>query len=170
VRNEANAPLIRIIPALIHIQAHLDQDLSLDLFGRRSAALQVPLPPTLPKGNRRKREVLRGPTAPRTGCRSTSHSSGSCVGKSRWNAATGITRRSAGHFRAQFAMSPRDYRQHWSRRQNDKQSARSLRTTKRGAIRPALDTRHRAAGSYDRRIHSSVGGPTNKLPRTTSNA
>jgi len=26
-------------------------------------------------------------------------------------------------------MSPRDYRQHWSRRQNDKQSARSLRTT-----------------------------------------
>ena len=120
--------LIRIIPALIHIQAHLDQDLSLDLLADEVRLSKYHF-----------HQLFR---------RVTGETPKSYVDRLRLErAALQLRIRRAAvleialecgyrnhetfsrAFRAQFAMSPRDYRQQWSRRENDKRSARLPRAT-----------------------------------------
>ena len=120
--------LIRIIPALVHIQAHLDQDLSLDLLADEVRLSKYHF-----------HQLFR---------RVTGETPKSYVDRLRLErAAVQLRIRRAAvleialecgyrnhetfsrAFRARFAMSPRDYRQQWSRRENDKRSARFQRAT-----------------------------------------
>jgi AraC family transcriptional regulator len=114
--------LNRIIPALVHIQAHLDQDLSLDLLADEARLSKYHF-----------HRLFR---------RVTGETPKSCVDRLRLErAAVQLRIRRAAvleialecgyqnhetfsrAFRARFAMSPRDYRQQWSRRETDNRSA-----------------------------------------------
>lgn len=131
---------IRIIPALIHIQAHLDQDLSLDLLADEVRLSKYHF-----------HQLFR---------RATGETPKSCVDRLRLErAAVQLRIRRAtvleialesgyrNHetfsraFRAQFAMSPRDYRQQWSRRENDKRSAQFQDTTSQAQYPKLSSTR-----------------------------
>ncbi|MGO9466316.1 MAG: GyrI-like domain-containing protein [Isosphaeraceae bacterium] len=120
--------LTRIIPALIHIQAHLDEDLSLDLLADEVQLSKYHF-----------HQLFRSVTG---------ETPKSCVDRLRLERAAlqlRIRRASVleialecgyrNHetfsraFRAHFAMSPRDYRRLWSRRENDKRSTRFPRAT-----------------------------------------
>jgi AraC family transcriptional regulator len=113
--------LIRIMPALIHIQTHLDQDLSLDLLADEVQLSKYHF-----------HQLFR---------RVTGETPKSYVDRLRLErAALQLRIRQAtvleialecGYrnpetfsraFRAHFALSPRDYRQQWSRRKSDKRS------------------------------------------------
>jgi AraC family transcriptional regulator len=118
--------LLRIIPALVHIQTHLDQDLSLDLLADEARLSKYHF-----------HQLFR---------RVTGETPKSCVDRLRLErAAVQLRIRRAtvleialecgyqNHetfsraFRARFGMSPRDYRQQWSRREDDYRSARFQR-------------------------------------------
>jgi AraC family transcriptional regulator len=114
--------LTRIIPALVHIQAHLDQDLSLDLLADEARLSKFHF-----------HQLFR---------RVIGETPKSCVDRLRLErAAVQLRIRRAAvleialecgyrnhetfsrAFRARFAMSPRDYRRQWSRRETDNRSA-----------------------------------------------
>jgi AraC family transcriptional regulator len=120
--------LFRIFPALIHIQAHLDEDLSLDLLADEVGLSKYHF-----------HQLFR---------RATGETPKACVDRLRLErAAVQLRIRRAtvleialecgyrNHetfsraFRSRFAMSPRDYRQHWSRRDYDQRIARSQHVT-----------------------------------------
>jgi AraC family transcriptional regulator len=125
---KARQSLTRIIPALVHIQAHLDQDLSLDRLAGQVGLSKFHF-----------HQVFR--TA-------TGETPKSYVERLRleWAAVQLRIRRVAvlelalecgyrSHetftraFRARFSMSPRDYRQKWARRDNDRRRVRFQRAS-----------------------------------------
>ena len=168
-RTKPTPSLIRIIPALIHIQAHLDQDLSLDLladevrlskyhFHQLFRRVTGETPKSYVDRLRLERAAvqLRIRRADRVGNRV-----GMRLPESR-DVQPGISR-SIRHVAARLSTAVVS--------SGERPTKRAIPARdERGAIRPALDNSHRAARSHDRRIYSSRWGPTNELQRTTSNA
>ena len=120
--------LIRIMPALIHIQTHLDQDLSLDLLADEVQLSKYHF-----------HQLFRRVTGETPKCYVDRLRLERAALQLRIRQATVLEiALECGYrnpetfsraFRAQFAMSPREYRQRWSRRENDKRSMRFQRAT-----------------------------------------
>ncbi len=133
-------PRMRIIPALIHIQTHLDQDLSLDMLADEVGLSKFHFHQLFRKttGETPKSYVdrLRLERAALQLCirRATVLEIALECGYRNHETFSRA-------FRAHFDMSPRDYRQQWPRHEHDKQSAPIQRTTSEAQFAKLSTTR-----------------------------
>ena len=111
-------PLTRIIPALVHIQAHLDQDLSLDALASHVGLSKYHFHELFQSATGETPKVLCRATAARMGGRPAPHSPRRRGGRGAgmWLSESETFSRA---FRGRFLTSPREYRKQWFRLEHD---------------------------------------------------